>query len=325
MNIATSAMLKDPPAATDSRFMRVLPPLAALAYPGLVWCGTAVGAIFLVIAMVVPGLGLLAAHRAVYPLMYPRSRWIALAVVGTPPLYSLLGGLLDFQHTVPFKGIHVWMILWTVLVWIAFAERPGQRLVAIQRSERLAFAHGISAILIATFAAFHLANHLGGLWGGARHIAIMTALRHVYRNPVVEIVLLGSVGFQLLSGLRLLQRRMARAGGWIDSLQMASAAYLTLFFLSHLSAVLRARYLRNVDTNWVWLTADSLLTDPWSARLAPYYFLAVIALGVHGAAGLRKVMIIHGRSAELADAMFYGVTGGAAIVSGLIMTGLFRA
>jgi hypothetical protein len=313
------------PASTGSRFVRVLPPLAALAYPGLIWCGPAVSAIFLAIAIVVPWLGLLVAHRIATPLRYPRSRGIALAVVGAPPLYGLLGGLLDFQHTVPFSGTHVWIVLWTALAWVAFSERPAAARAAMARSERLALAHGISAIVIAAFAAFHLANHLGGLSGGARHIAMMTVLRQVYRNPFVEMVLLVCVGFQLLSGLRLLQGKAARAGGWIDSLQAGSAAYLALFFLSHLSAVLRARYFRHTDTNWVWLTADSLLTDPWSARLAPYYFLAVIALGVHGAAGVRKVMMMHGRSAAFAEAMFYGFTGGAVIVSGLIMTGLFRA
>ena len=324
MTATTFATPKAPPVATDSRLLRVLPPLAALAYPGLIWCGPAIGPIFLVIAMVVPFLGLLIAHRTGTTFAYPRSRGIALAVVGTPPLYSFLGGLLDFQHTVPFNGLHVWLVLWAWLAWIAFSERPGKPRTAVTRSERLALAHGISAILIASFAAFHLANHLGGLWGGARHIAIMTALRHVYRNPLVEVALVGSVGFQLASGLRLLQGKTPRPGEWIDSLQAGSAAYLALFFLSHLSAVFRARYLRNVDTNWVWLTSDSLVRDPWSARLAPYYFLAVIALGIHGAAGLRKVMMIHGRSEALANAMFYGVTGGAALLSGLIMTGLIR-
>ena len=86
-----------------------------------------------------------------------------------------------------------------------------------------------------------------------------------------------------------------------------------------------ARYLRHVDTNWVWLTADNLLTDPWSARLAPYYFLAVIALGVHGAAAIRYLMLNHGRPAASAQRAFYVVVAASAIVSTLIMTGLVRA
>jgi hypothetical protein len=64
-----------------------------------------------------------------------------------------------------------------------------------------------------------------------------------------------------MSGSVLLFRRMRRpAMGWIEILQNASGAYLLLFFASHISAVLRTRYLQHIDTNWIWLTADNLLT-----------------------------------------------------------------
>jgi succinate dehydrogenase/fumarate reductase cytochrome b subunit len=152
----------------------------------------------------------------------------------------------------------------------------------------------------------------------------MHALRSVYRNPVVETALLGSITFQVLSGLQLLKRKLPHASNWIDSLQAASAIYLVLFFLSHLSAVLRARYLRHIDTNWTWLTADGLLTDPWSARLAPYYFLVVIALAVHGGAGVRTVMLAHGGTKQTADTTFYIVIAGAFLLSASIMTALIR-
>jgi succinate dehydrogenase/fumarate reductase cytochrome b subunit len=308
-----------------SRPMRVLPPVAALAYPGLIWCGPALTPIFLGMALLVPWLGLLMAHRTGGVPLYPRSRRIAFAVVGAPPLFSLLGGLLDFQQWIPLGGLHVWIPLWTLLAWVAFAERPISRTTAVAHSDRLAVAHGISGVAITSFATAHLINHVGGLWSGARHIAIMTALRHVYRHPFVELVLLASIAFQVASGVRLLQRKLTRAGDWFDTLQIASAAYLAMFLVSHLTAVLRARYLRHVDTNWVWLTTDSLLTDPWSARLAPYYFLAVIALGVHGGAGIRKVMVGHGVSFRVANGIFYAVTGGAVVLSGLILTALLRA
>jgi hypothetical protein len=76
-----------------------------------------------------------------------------------------------------------------------------------------------------------------------------------------------------------------------------------LFLASHVSAVLRARYLHHVDTNWIWLTADNLLTDPWSVRLVPYYFLGVLALAVHGACGLRRVLLGHGQERIASRAM----------------------
>ena len=305
-----------------SRSSRTLPPIAALLYPALVWAGPALGPIFLAVALSVPGLGLVAAHRA-RTTVYPRSRWIAFTVVAAPPLYSLLGGLLDFQNTVPFNGLHVWIVFWLLLACIAFFERPSESRATVSQSERLAFAHGISALMIASFAVLHLANHLSGLWGGARHIEFMTALRYVYRNPGVEILLLASIGFQIASGLRLLQRKAA-GGGWIESLQTASAVYMVAFFASHLSAVFRARYLGQVDTNWNWLTSSNLLTDPWSARLTPYYFLAVVAFGVHAGAGVRRVLMVHRAGRRKADAVFYAAAAVACVLSSLILMGLLR-
>jgi succinate dehydrogenase/fumarate reductase cytochrome b subunit len=324
LHVAPAPSLNGLPSAVTSRFNRTLPSLAAIAYPGLIWSGPAIGPIFLAISLGVPIVGLLIAHRVDHR-VHPRSRWIAFAVVGTPPVYSLLGGWLDFQRVVPFKGLHVWFAIWLASACIAFWERPSHRPGAGSQPAqgRLAFAHGISALLITCFAAAHLVNHLGGLWGGERHTAIMHILRLVYRHPIVETVLLASITFQMLSGLILLQRKLPHAISWIDSLQAASAVYLAMFFLSHVSAVLRTRLLRHVDTGWTW-ASDGLLTDPWSARLAPYYFLAVIALGIHGAAGVRRVMLHHGQSARRAERTFSVVVAGAAALSVAIMTGLIR-
>ncbi|QSQ23191.1 hypothetical protein JY651_50320 [Pyxidicoccus parkwayensis] len=324
MNVATAPSLDGLPSTVTRRLSRTLPALAALAYPVLIWSGPALGPIFLVISMGVPVIGLLIAHRLDHRL-HPRSRWIAFAVVGTPPLYSLLGGWLDFQRAVPFKGLHVWLVLWLVSACIAFWERPSHRPSegAQPAQGRLAFAHGVSAVLVTCFAAAHLVNHVGALWGGERHTAIMHTLRLVYRHPLIEAVLLGSITFQMLSGLILLRRKLPYTVSWLDSLQAASALYLAMFFLSHVSAVLRARLLRHVDTGWAW-ASEGLLTDPWSARLAPYYFLAVVALGVHGAAGIRRVMLHHGQPTQRAERTFLVVVAGAVALSAAIMTGLIR-
>lgn len=130
------------------------------------------------------------------------------------------------------------------------------------------------------------------------------------------------MGFQIVTGLRLLRGAAVRRGSWFDTLQTAPGAYLGLFFLSHLTAVLRARLLRHVDTNWVWLTADSMLRNQWSARLAPYYFLAVVALGVHLGAGVRVVLIGHGYSTRTAGWVFFMLATSAVVASVLILTAL---
>jgi len=309
----------------SARLERMLPPLVALAYPGIIWCGPAVGSIFLAIALGVPLIAILSVQRAGADLRYPHSRQIAFAAVGAPPLYSLIGGLLDFQSAIPFHGLHVWIPAWALLTWIVYAERPRDPATAAKRNDRLAIAHGVSGVLVLSFVVAHLINHLVGFWDGELHLAVMNALRHVYRNPIIETALLVSIGFQIFSGTRLLRRKTASSGNWFDTIQATSAVYLVFFLASHLTAVLRARFLRHVDTNWEWLTGNSLLTDPWSARLTPYYFLGVIAVGCHGAAGLRQIMITHGRSQRLADATFHFVIVVTAILSTLIMVGLIRA
>jgi succinate dehydrogenase/fumarate reductase cytochrome b subunit len=302
---------------------RIAPPMAALVYPILIWSGPAVFPALLALALAVPVLAIVVFDHAALQ-NYPRARAIAVTVAGAPPLYSWLGGLLDFQRLLPFGSLGIWIPLWSALAWLAYTERPRFMVNPAARPARLAFAHGLSATVIVTFAIAHLTNHLFGLSSGARHIEVMNWLRGVYRQPIVEAVLLGSVAFQFVSGLRLVWAKLARRGDWFDSLQIASGLYLALFFLSHLTAVLRARHLRHVDTNWVWLTADSMLHDPWSARLAPYYFLGVIALGVHAGAGLRFVLIAHGQSLQLANRVFFVVTAATTAVSVLILTALLR-
>jgi succinate dehydrogenase/fumarate reductase cytochrome b subunit len=309
--------------APESRLVRTAPPLAALAYPGVVWCGTAVSPLFLVAALGVPLVGAVVARHTGE--RYPRSRAVAMAVVAAPPLFSWLGGLLDFQTSLPFHAISVWTVLWSALLAATLVEQPAEPTPARLDASRLAFAHGLSAVILTTFATAHIANHLAGLWGGDTHIAMMNAFRQVYRQPIVEAVLLGAVAFQAGSGLRLLAVKPVGERTWPDTLQRVSAVYLAVFLLSHLTAALRARHLRGVDTNWTWLTSDSMLTDPWSARLAPYYLLSILALGIHGGLGLRHVLLGHGVARATADRAALAAGLGALAASALVMTGLLRA
>jgi succinate dehydrogenase/fumarate reductase cytochrome b subunit len=184
--------------------------------------------------------------------------------------------------------------------------------------------HGVSAAMLTLFTIAHLGNHLGGLLGGEPHTAIMHTLRKVYRHSAVEPILLAIVVFQVATGGVLLWRKLARSTGWLDTLQTASGAYLMMFLLSHTSAALNARYLRGIDTNWAWAGGPELLTDPWMARLAPYYVLSVIAFGVHGACGLRTVALGHGASPALGARLVALGAGISAVVSALIFTGLVR-
>ena len=291
--------------------MRVAPALIGLLYPVLVWSVHALSPIALALTLLAPAVCLYMVFQLSKENRYGCATLAAHFGVGAPALYTFLGGWLDSQKWIPFRSNGVWVVIWCLLAVLTLIDRPKAIGGASTRPAKLAFAHGLSAAVITTFAMFHLTNHLAGALGGEAHMAVMRHLRYVYRQPAIEVVLGGCILFQVTSGGVLLFRRTRGPSmGWIEILQNASGVYLMLFFASHVSAVLRARYLQHLDTNWIWLTADNLLTDAWSVRLVPYYFLGVLAFAVHGACGLRWVLLQHGQQ-RIADRVFIAtVTAG---------------
>ena len=313
--------MSSPPPLT----LRVAAPFAALVYPALVRAGTALSPAFLLLALGVPLLGLVAAHilgRAGASLFV---RAAAFAAVGAPPLFALLGGWLDFQRALPFGSVGVWIPLWGTLALVAVLDRRLAPVTSGPSPRWLVLVHASSAIAVAIFAVAHVANHLAGLFGGDAHVAFMHVLRRVYRHQLIEPLLLGAVFLQVATGLALLWRKLPRARDWFSTLQMATGTYLMMFLASHVSAVFRARLLRNRDTDWSWLSGGELLSDAWSARLVPYYFLAVISLAVHVACGLRVVMVGHGMRVGRGNALVASFAALATLGSSLILAGLFRA
>ena len=140
--------------------------------------------------------------------------------------------------------------------------------------------HASSAVLIAAFACLHLANHLVATAGVASHIAFMYAARSVYRHRLVEPLLVASVTIQVVSGLALVVRGWKRRNGFVAWLQACSGAYLSLFLVVHVGAVLLGRAALGLDTNF-YFAAAGLHVPPFQFFFAPYYFLAVVALFTH--------------------------------------------
>jgi hypothetical protein len=315
-------------AALADSVYRALPAIAALFYPALVWSGPAIYPPLLSLSLLPSVLCVVAARRLDVEGRFPLAARVAYFGVGAPALFSFLGGWLDFQKTLPFHDIGVWIPLWVALAFVAVFERPSKRTERPQEPprSRLAFAHGVSAVLLVAFVLVHLLNHLLGAWSGSLHVAFMTAARVVYRSPVFEVMLAASLLFQTASGLALLRRKLGSpVTSRLDTLRAASGAYLALFLLSHLSAVLRARYMRHRDTNWFWLTSDNLLTDDWSARLVPYYFLGIIAFGLHVGCATHRVLLGHEIKETLARRAFSVIAGAAGVGAMIIITGLIRA
>jgi succinate dehydrogenase/fumarate reductase cytochrome b subunit len=145
---------------------------------------------------------------------------------------------------------------------------------------RLRTFHAISATVIASYAAVHIANHLAALGGIATHIAFMEAARSVYRIRFVEAVLLACVLFQVLSGLWLVARGWRQRRGTVSWLQAVAGIYLAFFLVVHVSAVLFGRLSLGLDTNF-YFAAAGFHVPPFQLFFVPYYLFGVLALFTH--------------------------------------------
>lgn len=177
--------------------------------------------------------------------------------------------------------------------------------------------HRLSACLIGTFIAIHLGNHLIALNGIDAHIAAMEALRDIYRQPLVELILLTCVAFQIISGLIFIKRRWGQRNDFYDRLQAMSGAYLAFFLLNHVGAVLLGRSLLDLDTNF-YFAAAGLHVNPFQYFFVPYYFLAVVAIFCHLACAARW-LLRERLTPQARDRISYIVMAVGIVVSCLIM------
>lgn len=148
--------------------------------------------------------------------------------------------------------------------------------------------HALSAIFVTAFVCLHIANHLVALAGASSHITFMEAARVVYRQPAVELAILFAVAFQIPSGLSFVVRGWRKRHGLVPWLQAISGAYLAVFLIIHVSAILFGRTVLHLDTNFYYAAAG-FHVEPYQLFFAPYYFLAVVALFIHlGCAAYRQ-------------------------------------
>jgi succinate dehydrogenase hydrophobic anchor subunit len=140
--------------------------------------------------------------------------------------------------------------------------------------------HRTTAIIVVIFVVAHLSNHLAALTSVDAHRRLMDQLRLVYRQPVIEVLLLVCVSLQAATGLRLVWRNWRARSGVIEWVQAASGAYMALFLLIHVAAVLMGRAVYGLDTNFHYAAAG-LHVSPFQYFFAPYYFFAVAALFAH--------------------------------------------
>lgn len=140
--------------------------------------------------------------------------------------------------------------------------------------------HLISGLFIAVFSVLHLFNHFCSIFGADTHIEMMGFLRLLYRNILVESVLLFAVVLQIISGLKLLKYFKKTVITTFDRLHVWSGLYLSFFLIIHVSAVLAGRLLLHLDTNF-YFAVTGLTKFPFNLFFVPYYALAIFSFFVH--------------------------------------------
>ncbi|BCV39510.1 hypothetical protein [Shewanella algae] len=233
-------------------------------------------------------------------------RHFVLLGVIVPSLFTLIGVILYMLGMGMMTELFVYYTFWAIAAFI-FLKSDTRDLSAVKTvPASLRVAHGISSLILVVFIAAHLTNHLAANWGGTTHIQVMETLRLYYREPLVEVLLIGTFLFQIVSGLILLSKHADKASDGYRTIQLATGLLVMVFFTSHITAVIGlGRSFASVDTNWDWLVyAPGLLKDPWNVRLVVHYGLGVFALLVHLLLGLRVVMTAH-KGEKLANRMFW--------------------
>ena len=170
----------------------------------------------------------------------------------------------------------------------------------------LRIAHRTSGLVLLAFATVHMANHLVGLHGQADHIAFMAAIRPLYRNPVVEPILLTLVMVQVLSGLTLVARGWRGRTGIVAWLQVISGLYLSAFLLNHVASILYGRIALTLDTDFRFAAAGFRVAG-FYWFFAPYYLLAIAALFIH--LGCAAYWLTHARDPRLSVALLAAFCG----------------
>jgi len=140
--------------------------------------------------------------------------------------------------------------------------------------------HYVSGLTITIFVGLHLFNHCYSILGAAKHIELMTTLRHFYRNTFVEIILLLAVVTQIFSGLKLFKTKRPTAKTFFEKLHVWSGLYLAIFFVIHLSAIFVGRLFLHLDTNFYFGVAG-VNNFPTNLFFIPYYALAIFSFFGH--------------------------------------------
>jgi hypothetical protein len=141
--------------------------------------------------------------------------------------------------------------------------------------------HRISGIIVSLFVIAHLFNHLMAWFGIATHQQILESLRLIYRQPIIEILLISCFFFQIYSGIKLISKlRQKEHLSKYEKIQKWTGIVFGLFITQHIIATISQRILFQFDTNF-YFASRVVLQSPWKFYFVPYYFVGIMAFALH--------------------------------------------
>lgn len=253
--------------------------------------------LFLLVVYGVPTLSFIVAYRlSKIPkpsLLQLQARRFAHLAFASPPLFTCIGVILSIFR-ISNGDYLVWALVWIPIGFLICKHSTASQYPASSRPvvwRWLRGFHGITALaILLIFLLPHITNHLTAIWSVDAHRQLMQVLRYWYRSDAIQPILVVLFICQVVSGALLWRSRTTLRSDIFGTLQTTSGAYLTIFIISHMTAVfVLGRIVLNVDTDFYFASggAAGLLADPWNVRLIPHYSLAVWMLFVHLACGLR--------------------------------------
>jgi hypothetical protein len=242
-------------------------------------------------------------------------------------LFTFVGVVLTMLHD-PVPDTWLWVACWAIALALLLRSDNSVPAVLAPRPipAPLRVAHGVSALaIVMIFLTLHIANHLTFPAGEGTYNAVMKVFRHVYRNDILQPLVVALFLFQVGTGLFFVWRLTAEPSDRFRTFQIASGVYLAFYVLGHMDSVfIFARTYLGIDTGWGFATGapTGLVKDPWNIRLVPHYGLAAFFVLAHLAAGARAVMMAHGVSRAFADRFMVGGSVVAGLVATVIMLGM---
>jgi hypothetical protein len=256
-----------------------------------------------------------------------RAKRVALLAVAAPTLFVFVGVVLTMLHD-PVPDTWLWVACWAIALALLLRSDNSVPAVLAPRPipAPLRVAHGVSALaLVMIFLALHIANHLTFPAGEGTYNAVMKVFRHVYRNDILQPLVVALFLFQVGTGLFFVWHLTAAPSDRFRTFQIASGVYLAFYVLGHMDSVfIFARTYLGIDTGWGFATGapTGLVKDPWNIRLVPHYWLGAFFVLAHLAAGARAVIMAHGVRKVFADRFMVGSAVVAGVVATVIMLGM---